>query len=271
MFTEKAGAENRSARERQRGCEAPTRRNRDQQPRVHTGQPRGISDTSTPWTCLSPRAQRRPCCWRCSHLGAPSARPPPTPSPPGSHLGLSGSRGTPSFRQLTRGGGAPSTRQGSVAVWFTEAFTAGGPGWMVGTTAGGGHRERGCWEPVALRRAMRAGAGPTHCGSPRGRPGWCCPRRCGPCSCSRPRRPCSGPAAGGSVPVLGTGCGRPPAESGGGGTLLSTSAPRGQAPGRQERGRGGSAFWGCCRGDSLASRRPTVFGPHFRREHREPQ
>lgn len=48
----------------------------------------------------------------------------------------------PSFRQFTRGGGAPSALQGSRAVWFTEAFTAGGPGWMVGTAGGEAQRGR---------------------------------------------------------------------------------------------------------------------------------
>lgn len=164
--------------------------------------------------------------WQYSHLSAPSAQAvavynhppprPPRPSPPSSHLGLSGSRGAPSFRQLTRGGGAPSTRQGSTAVWFTEAFTAGGPGWMVGTTGGEGGRgtERvGAGSLWPLGGPARDGVRPTHCGSPRGRPRWCCLRRCGPCSCSCPRRPCSGPAAGGTFPVLGTGCGRPPTGS----------------------------------------------------------
>ena len=116
---------------------------------------------SMPWTCLSPWVRRRPCAGNTATFLLQVPRrllfitpPRPRPSPPSSHLGLSGSRGAPSFRQLTRGGGAPSTRQGSTAVWFTEAFTAGGPGWMVGTTGGGaGHRASGCWEPVALGRA----------------------------------------------------------------------------------------------------------------------
>lgn len=61
------------------------------------------------------------------------------PSPSGSHLGLPGSRGIPSFRQLTRGVGTPWAWQGSRAVRFTETFTAFGPGWMVGAT---GERQR---------------------------------------------------------------------------------------------------------------------------------
>lgn len=76
-----------------------------------------------------------------------------------------------------------------------------------------GHRGSGCWEAVALRGVGRvSGRGPTHCGSPRGRPYWCCPRRCGLCSCSRRHRPCSGPAAGGTCLALGTGCGHLPVE-----------------------------------------------------------
>lgn len=134
------------------------------------------------------------------------------PSPSRSYLGLPGYRGTPSFRQLTRGGGAPSTWQGSRAVWFTEAFTVGGPDWMVGTAEGRAQRE---WVLGGRRSegvGRVSGRGPTHCGSPRGRPYWCCPRRCGLCSCSRRRRPCSGPAAGGTCLALGTGCGHLPVE-----------------------------------------------------------
>lgn len=76
-----------------------------------------------------------------------------------------------------------------------------------------GHRGSGCWGPVALRGMGReTGGGATHCGSPHGRPHWCCPQRCGQCSCSHRHRPCSGPAAGGTCPALGTGCGHLPVE-----------------------------------------------------------
>lgn len=113
------------------------------------------------------------------------------PPPSGSHLGFPGSRRTPSFRQLMRGVGTPWAWQDSRAVRFTEMSTAVGPGWMVGAA---GEEQR-----AGLGACGSEGMGgreeDTHCGSPRGKPRWCCLRCCGPCSCSLHHRLCSAPAA----------------------------------------------------------------------------
>lgn len=84
---------------------------------------------------------------------------------------------------------------------------------MVGTAGGGAQRER----VLGVRHSPEGGQGgqgrSTHCGPPRGRPGWCCPLHCGRCSCRGRCQPCSGPAAGGICPPRGTGCGHPPGET----------------------------------------------------------
>lgn len=110
----------------------------------------------------------------------------------------------------------------------------------------GGHRWRRSTEgadvgAAALSRAQGAGHGGAgrgaHCGSPRGRPHWCCLRHCGLCSCSRRCRLCSGPAAGGTCLGLGTGCGCPPVEQHppGGGEAHISAGPSQAAPRHQSR------------------------------------
>lgn len=113
------------------------------------------------------------------------------PSPSGSHLGLPGSRGIPSFRQLMRGVGTPWAWQGSRAVRFTGMSTTFGPGWMVGATGEGQRAGLG----ACGSEGMVGREGNTHCGSPREKPRWCCLQCCGLCSCSPRHQLCSAPAA----------------------------------------------------------------------------
>lgn len=84
-------------------------------------------------------------------------RPSPMPTLSRPHLVFPGSSGVPSFRQVTRGGGAPSALHGSRTVWFTELFTVGDPGSMMGA-AGEEYREQG-WVPVTPREHRQSRVG----------------------------------------------------------------------------------------------------------------
>lgn len=146
---------------------------------------------------------------------------------------------------------------------------------MVGTTGGGAQRQQVLGvrrspeggqggaqreQVLGVRRSPEGGqggwGGNTHCGPPRGRPGWCCPPRCGQCSCSHRCRPCSGPVAGGICPPRGTGCGHLPGEiPPGWQTLMSVSQP----PGRQGHGTSGTGpqpLHLCPAEDSLGKQAP---------------
>lgn len=196
-----------------------SRNQTDRQPASHLG----FLTPSMPWTCLSPWLRRRPVRWQYSHLSAPSAQavavykpPPPQTLPSQLPPGALRIQGGPVLPPAHEGWGSavhPAGQHGHLVhggVHCGRSWLDGGHHWGGG---GRGTERVGAGSLRPSGGSARGGVRPTHCGSPRGRPRWCCPRRCGPCSCSCPRRPCSGPAAGGTFPVLGTGCGRPPTGS----------------------------------------------------------